>query len=118
MNTSRLVACFALALALFAPLAWSEGRVIEQSIEVAVKHVALPASVDGELVVGTCAKCKPRPLRASAATIYLIDREPVTFAQFVEFARRNPSAPLAVMYLERTQTLTRVLAWTAGSDQR
>lgn len=93
--------------------AGAEVRVLELGHEADSRMIRMPDREDGELTLQVCATCKVLRLRATAQTIYVIDRQPVTLKDMSKYLQSNPDANVVVMQRKDTSTLSRVIVHVA-----
>lgn len=79
----RTLALAALTALLGTARAGSVLDVVEQAAEVAFPHVDWPAGETGTLRYTLCSGCPLKTTRLSAETRYLVDHQPVSFAELV-----------------------------------
>jgi hypothetical protein len=83
-----------IALSLAAAGAQAQGHTLkplERSYELELADIVLPGSIAGSVIVTPCEECDAATHRVSAATIYVLNGQPVTFEEFIDTAqsRRN-----------------------------
>lgn len=114
MRSTLFATTLALTLACGATsLAFGETpmREVERGYELSAADVTLPASADGIASFPACDShgCKTVTARATAATRYFINGQPVALVDLHQLAARG-AAPMTVFYKRKTGELSRIKA--------
>jgi hypothetical protein len=115
-RASRIVAAIALLAAGAAAAAAPQLQTIEECLETGTRAVSLPGAASGSLSANTCAGCPTLRLRFDARTVYLIGKQPVSFAKFREAAAKE-DLRLDVFYQPQTRVLTRLRIPAVGAEK-
>lgn len=112
MRLNTLVLALALSVSAMLP-AGAAVKLLELGHEADPRMIRMPDRENGELSLQTCATCKVLRLRATAETVYLIGRQPVTLKEMSKYLQNNPEANVVVMQRKDTATLTRIIVHVA-----
>ena len=108
MQIQRLLVLTILGLSLSAA---ADFRTITEVWEVTLSNLRLPATEGGTLAFSECAECDVQTLRATGATVYLVNRHDVTLADFRQAISRvinREDVTVDVSHHLESNTVTRV----------
>jgi hypothetical protein len=93
-----------------APAAEAVGKMAqaELAVEAYLTQAVLPGSTVGMLVINRCTGCPPLSFTATSRTLWLIGKEPVSFAALRAHAAKSPKADITAFYSKAGRELTRL----------
>jgi hypothetical protein len=89
---------------------------IEECLESGTRAVSLPGSASGTLSASPCSGCPTLRLNFGEGTVYLIGKERVSYAKFLDVAGKGDQQ-LDVFYQPQTRILTRLRLPAAGNEK-
>lgn len=109
MKLTHLIPAGAIALGMLTAHA-TPGRleVVERSFESSTAEVRIPAAENASLSMRHCPDCPLVTLRITPQTLFFVDEEQVTQAEFRKAADRGRTS-MTVFYLPESEDVTRIV---------